>query len=82
MSDYLWEKQGAPDGDVLELERLLAPLEYVGLPPRLPSRRRSSRWLAAGVAAAAAAAIALVALRPWRPAPVEPPRAGAQRFAC
>ncbi len=52
--DYLWDKQGEPDAEVAALERLLSPLEYRGLPP-LPPRRRRSRavWIVGGAVVAA-----------------------------
>ncbi|HZS41380.1 MAG TPA: FecR domain-containing protein [Polyangia bacterium] len=72
MSDYLFDRDGAPDSDVAQLERLLGSFEYVGAPPRLPRRRSRAVWIAAG-ALAAAAVLALLVLRPWRPGPrVEP----------
>ena len=37
--DYLWDRSGAPDPEVVRLEALLAPLGHRGSAPALPSRR-------------------------------------------
>lgn len=76
MSDYLFDKSGAPDPEVAELEQLLAPLAYRGAAPTLPRppappprRRRALVIAGAAVVAAAAVAALVIALRP-APAPV------------
>jgi hypothetical protein len=38
MSSYLWDRSGAPDGEIEHLEKLLAPMRYRGA--RLPVERR------------------------------------------
>lgn len=70
MSDYLFDKAGAPDPEIERLEGLLAPLAYRGAAPALPRRRRPRALVVAAVATAAAAAIVgLLLAHPWRPAP-------------
>ncbi|HYC62449.1 MAG TPA: VCBS repeat-containing protein [Thermoanaerobaculia bacterium] len=68
MSDYLWDRTGEPDADVVRLEQLLARYRY-DRPMRKQMRIARGRWLR-NVAAAAAAlliiagvALAAVALR-------------------
>jgi len=71
MSDYLFDKEGAPDPEIERLEGLLAPMAYRGAPPALPRpRRRAPMFVvaAAGIALAAALVAVLIA-RPWRPGP-------------
>jgi hypothetical protein len=51
--DYLWDKSGPPDPDIVRLERLLAPLRAA---PRRPARRL---WLVAAATLAAAAGLFL-----------------------
>src|SRR5258708_21294764 len=65
--DYLWDRSGAPDRDVKQLEDLLAPLRHDAPLDelRLRARRRTRPWLVgAVVAAVAAAALAIVIVRP------------------
>jgi ferric-dicitrate binding protein FerR (iron transport regulator) len=68
MSDYLFDKQGEPDPDVVELEQLLRPLAYRGAPPRRQRRRAPRLWLS-GATVALAAAIVLLVMKPWAPHP-------------
>jgi len=66
MSDYLWDKSGAPDPEVERLERLLEPFRYrSGVRPIRPRPPRASMWVALGAAAAVLAAIGL-----WRAVPL------------
>jgi FecR-like protein len=65
--DYLWDRSGPRDPDVVELERLLAPLGQAHPAPafRAPSvlsRRRASPAFVIAVTVAAAAVVALVAV--------------------
>src|SRR5260370_17289747 len=65
--DDRWERSGAPDRDVKQLEDLLAPLRHDAPLDelRLRARRRTRPWLVgAVVAAVAAAALAIVIVRP------------------
>ena len=70
MSDYLWDKQGEPDPEVEQLERLLATARLIvrrPLPP-LPPRRRAPRGLdRRRWRSVASALVALLVARPWRP---------------
>ena len=67
VNDYLWDRSGDPDPDIVRLEALLGTLR-VGVPaPALPARRAAVRR-ALGMslkALAAAAAILLVATAAW-----------------
>lgn len=77
--DYLWDRSGAPDPDVKQLEDLLvplrhaAPLEDVGLRRR---RRGRKPWLAGAIVLAAAAAVVLVVVR------LRPVRDGGELASC
>ena len=73
---YLFDRTGAPDPQVAELERLLgrfrhrpAPLELERAPVQ---GRRAAAWRAAAFALAAAALVALIGLGPWRARPAVP----------
>ncbi len=57
MTDYLWDKSGPVDPEVLRLEGLLGRYRH-----RAPRRRRALLWGAVAASAAVAAAILLVAL--------------------
>ena len=67
MSDYLWDKTGEADPEVVELENLLGTLRHnprpLRLPDELPSRRASARprlaysWTRMAVAASLLAAL-------------------------
>jgi len=59
--DYLWDKSGEPDPDVLNLERTLGTLRYDRAPPEMRRPRRLWPWLTA--AAAVLVGIAFVANR-------------------
>src|SRR5215470_13561961 len=64
MGDYLYDRSGPPDPEVVRLEDTLAPLAY-----RAPTRRRR-RWpLVASAMVAATAAAAAVAVAVLRPRP-------------
>ena len=67
MSDYLFDKEGDPDPEVERLERVLAPLAYRGVAPRLPQRRARRGYVVAATLSAIAAAmlLALLFARPW-----------------
>ena len=53
---YLWDRTGAPDPEIEDLEKLLAPLRY-----RAPQQRgRPKLWWVAGIAAAAGLAAILL----------------------
>jgi len=58
--DYLWDRSGRPDPEVVALERLLGPMRHRGGPLALPAGRPTgaapSRWrpLVAPIALAAA----------------------------
>ena len=69
--DYLWDKAGEPDPEVVRLEQLLAPFGHDGAPFDAPSPAAvveaapaSKRWRFAALAGALAAAAA-VALFAW-----------------
>jgi ferric-dicitrate binding protein FerR (iron transport regulator) len=70
VSDYLFDKQGEPDPEVERLERVLSPLAYRGVAPRLPQRRARRGYVVAATLSAIAAAmlLALLLARPWHPA--------------
>ncbi|MEZ4368351.1 MAG: FecR family protein [Kofleriaceae bacterium] len=80
--DYLWDGQGAPDADVLALERALAPLAMSSATTDelAAARRRRRRRLGAGGVGALLAAAALAALLASRRSP-EPPCARSHGFA-
>ena len=66
--DYLWDRSGEPDPEVVRLESLLAPLRHRGSAPALPPRRpepvrRVMRWIVPALSAAAA--LLLVAAGAW-----------------
>jgi FecR protein len=70
--DYLWDRSGPPDPEIVRLEKMLAPLGHqaaAALPqaPEAPFQRPSIRWVAA-------AAAVLIALAGWqmRLAPTAP----------
>lgn len=65
-NDYLWDRTGDPDPEVMRLEQLLGTLR-AGVPaPALPARRRARGLFRAGFKAlAAAAAVLLVATAAW-----------------
>lgn len=59
--DYLWDRAGAPDPDVAQLEQLLGPLAHDASldEVRTQRKRRRAPWIVAGAAIAVAAAVAL-----------------------
>jgi hypothetical protein len=66
--DYLWDRSGEPDPEVVRLEALLAPLGHRGSAPALPPRRRMSgprvmKWIVPALSLAAA--LLLVAGGAW-----------------
>lgn len=79
MGDYLWDRSGVPDADIVDLERLLAPLGQQQPPAPLPLRasarpgRRMFPSILFGLAAAAAIALAVA------PAWLAPPRSAPAR---
>jgi ferric-dicitrate binding protein FerR (iron transport regulator) len=67
-NDYLWDRSGAPDAEVEQLEKLLSPLAHDAPLDALRMRRRRP-WIVGGALVAAAAAVAIyVALPDPRPA--------------
>jgi hypothetical protein len=81
--DYLWDKTGAADADVRELEALLGGLRYEPRPLALPAkvapaaaRREAQRFPALRLAAVAALALLALAATLWltlrRHAPATP----------
>jgi hypothetical protein len=58
--DYLWDRSGAPDPEVEELERALAPLRYRHREPRRLEHPRRAPWAVAAVVFAAAAGLVLM----------------------
>jgi hypothetical protein len=65
MSDYLWDRRGPVDGEIAQLERTLAPLQY-RRPLELPESSGGSRRY---LAVAAAAVIAMLAWQLLRGVP-------------
>jgi hypothetical protein len=70
--NYLWDRSGPPDEDIVALERLLAPLAQRQPAPPLsgaaaPARRSPASLVMLPLAAAATIALAIVPL--WRTAP-------------
>jgi hypothetical protein len=66
--DYLWDRSGEPDPEVVRLESVLAPLRHRGSAPALPSRRRVlaprvMKWIVPALSVAAA--LLLVAAGAW-----------------
>lgn len=62
-NDYLWDRTGVPDEEIVRLEETLRPLRHQGTLPSLPNRdtgRRRARRLSAPWLAAAAALVLLV----------------------
>jgi len=73
-SDYLWDRTGQPDPDIVHLEHLLGALRYrPGPPPLAQTRTRMSPAFAAIVLATAASVVALVGLTWPRLAPSTQP---------
>ena len=62
-NDYLWDRTGEPDADVVRLESVLAPLRHRADPPPLPQRvpRRAGLRPVAWMATAAAVLLAIAA---------------------
>lgn len=69
--DYLWDGSGAPDPDIVALERLLGPLAHDGAPRGRSSRpvatavRRPRRRWRIALAAAAVLALCAIGVRGW-----------------
>lgn len=65
--DYLWDKSGKPDPDVLQLEEILGTLRYqprkLEIPPHVQVGRKS--FIARGLAVAAAVALVVLGLGIW-----------------
>ena len=61
--DYLWDRSGAPDPEIQDLEKRLAPLRYKHKPELLQPRRNVRRMWWAG---AAAAALAVASVAVWQ----------------
>ncbi len=62
--EYLWDRTGAPDREIADLEKSLAALQYQPRPqPKFETPRRAPErhffWLAAGIAAVALLAVAV-----------------------
>jgi ferric-dicitrate binding protein FerR (iron transport regulator) len=53
MSDYLWEKAGAADPEVVRLEALLSPFAYRGAAAKPRPKRNPALWLSVGALALA-----------------------------
>ena len=61
--DYLWDRSGPPDLEIVRLEQTLAPLRYRG--QKMPAPRRSrAAWPVAAAVIAAAAGLVLIAAPP------------------
>ncbi|MBI4477453.1 MAG: hypothetical protein HY654_09785 [Acidobacteria bacterium] len=60
MSEYLWNRSGAPDPDVAALEDLLRPLGHRGTPLTWSARTRARRWPVLVAYGAVAAGILLI----------------------
>jgi hypothetical protein len=71
VTDYLWDRTGPADPDVVELEKLLAPLGQPVPPPALRLRAPRASRAFAGIFAAAAALIVVLASAVWRTLPHE-----------
>lgn len=64
--DYLWDRSGTPDPEIVRLERLLGRYRHEG-PLRVARHRRRTGWLAAAAALALLVAGSALALRfYWR----------------
>lgn len=57
--DYLWDRSGAPDPGVADLEKLLSPLAHDAPLRDIAPRRKRTAWIIGGVIVAAAAAVAI-----------------------
>lgn len=67
MSDYLWDKSGAPDPEIERLEKLLTPLGHGSQPGRgpLPTLPSQPIWNRAWVPVAMAASMLMVVCGSW-----------------
>ena len=65
--DYLWDRSGEPDPEVVRLENLLGGLKHGGaapqFPKRPPRRMQAAAWILGGLSAAAA--VLLIAAVGW-----------------
>ena len=68
MSDYLWDKSGAPDPEIERLEKLLEPYRYARREPRRPRMGRSMMALAIAASLVMVTAAVWFATRPRGPA--------------
>jgi hypothetical protein len=62
--EYLWDRSGEPDPEIVRLETVLGQLRHRGVPPALPARTpvrsRGIVWVLGGMAAAAAVLVLAV----------------------
>jgi hypothetical protein len=74
VSDYLWDKSGEPDPDVVELEKKLGPLGYRPRPLEMARfrRRRRALFVVSSVVAVAAAVALFVSLQRSSAPPAAP----------
>jgi hypothetical protein len=63
--DYLWDRSGEPDAEVLRLERTLGRLRHRPRPLELPRSRPQSRRFFPPLAAAAALVLMLLGAAAW-----------------
>lgn len=61
IDDYLWDRSGEPDPEIVRLERVLGTLQHRGSPPALPKRRSALGRIVMPALSAAAAALLVVA---------------------
>ena len=65
VNDYLWDGSGAPDPEIVRLERVLGVLRHSGTALALPARRTHALRRVAMGALTAAAAMLLIAAGAW-----------------
>jgi len=77
IDDYLWNRSGAPDPDVVRLERVLGDLRHRARPLALPPPKRQPRspeaWRRYAVPLALAATVALMVAGTWQWRPATDP---------
>ena len=61
IGEYLWDRSGDPDPEIVRLETMLGPLRHQGKPPQLPRRPQRFGRVAIAAMSAAAALLLLVA---------------------
>jgi hypothetical protein len=65
VGDYLWDRSGEPDPEIVRLEQLLGRLRHEGTPPVLPRRRRRALVRIVMTGMSVAAAVLLMAAAAW-----------------